>query len=191
MSRSDRKLATRREILTAARALFSESGWEGTTTREVAGRAGVAIGTVFLHFPDKSALLEAALREQIAEVLGEAWRTLPDGGVLEELCHLAGALYGMYARDPALSRVLVKESLFLVDGQAATESRAQLAAFVAGVAERLQRGGVADPQLGAITFFSLYFSVLVMGLREGLPVPAQVQILRSLLAQFFKPGVSS
>lgn len=192
--RQDRKEATRGEILAAARRLFGELGWEGTTTKKVAESAGVAVGTVFLHFPDKSALLEAALRERISEVLAAAAATLPGSGLLAQLTHLAGALYGMYAEDRALARVLVKESLFLTDGEAAAAARAQVEQFSHQVAALIDaariRGEVersVDPRLGAVAFFSLYFAVLAAGLRDGLPVEGQLGILRPLLDQYFRP----
>lgn len=196
LRRQNRKQATREDILAAARRLFAAHGWDGTTTKMVAADAGVAVGTVFLHFPDKGALLGAALHDRIARVLEEAFRTLPAEGLVAQLTHLAGALYTMYAEDPALSRVLVKESLFLVDGEAADAVRAQLERFsadVAGLIVAARGRGEADldPTLGAAAFFSLYFAVLVAGLRDGLPVGAQLAMLRSLLELCFRPGRAS
>ncbi|NML72584.1 helix-turn-helix transcriptional regulator [Rhizobium sp. S-51] len=46
----------RAEILAAAFALFSERGFAATRIEDVAARAGIAKGTVYLHFPDKEAL---------------------------------------------------------------------------------------------------------------------------------------
>ncbi|MFF5084828.1 helix-turn-helix domain-containing protein [Actinoplanes sp. NPDC000266] len=59
-------------ILQAAEAVFTEGGPEAST-EEVARRAGVAIGTVFRHFPTKQDLLVAImkrLREQLAAEAG-------------------------------------------------------------------------------------------------------------------------
>ncbi|MFD0687442.1 TetR/AcrR family transcriptional regulator [Actinomadura fibrosa] len=56
-------------ILTAAEAVFAEKGPDAST-EEVAARAGVAIGTVFRHFPTKDDLLAAImkdLRQRLAE----------------------------------------------------------------------------------------------------------------------------
>ncbi len=54
---------TRARILTAARDLFERNGTRGTTTREVAERAGVNEATLFRHFGSKRALLDA-MRER-------------------------------------------------------------------------------------------------------------------------------
>ncbi len=58
---------TRARILAAARDLFERNGTRGTTTREVAERAGVNEATLFRHFGSKRALLDA-MREQACGV---------------------------------------------------------------------------------------------------------------------------
>jgi len=45
-------------IINAAINIFSEKGFEGTRTREIAERAGIAEGTIFRYFPTKDAILE-------------------------------------------------------------------------------------------------------------------------------------
>ena len=52
-----RGLATRRRLLQAAEELFTRLGYEGTSIGDVARRAGVGVGTVYHHFPDKRAIL--------------------------------------------------------------------------------------------------------------------------------------
>jgi AcrR family transcriptional regulator len=52
-----RGLATRARILRAAEELFTRGGYAGATIHDVAERAGVGVGTVYHHFPDKHALL--------------------------------------------------------------------------------------------------------------------------------------
>jgi AcrR family transcriptional regulator len=51
--RARNKEATRESIVTAALQLFESKGFEATTTREIATRAGVAEGTVFNYFETK------------------------------------------------------------------------------------------------------------------------------------------
>lgn len=50
---------TRERILVAAREIFALKGPHGTTTREIADRAGVNEATLFRHFGNKHALLDA------------------------------------------------------------------------------------------------------------------------------------
>ncbi len=47
----------------AAAACFAESGFQATTTAEIARRAGVSEGTVFVHYASKLGLLTAVTRE--------------------------------------------------------------------------------------------------------------------------------
>ena len=50
---------TRERIFAAAREIFAVRGAHGTTTREIADRAGVNEATLFRHFGNKNALLDA------------------------------------------------------------------------------------------------------------------------------------
>ncbi|MBI4443268.1 MAG: TetR/AcrR family transcriptional regulator [Acidobacteria bacterium] len=54
---------TRRRILKAARALFSEQGFHGTSIGAIAKRAGVFPGLIHHHFGSKKALWDAVLSE--------------------------------------------------------------------------------------------------------------------------------
>jgi AcrR family transcriptional regulator len=45
---------TRSRILQAALRLFAAKGYEGTTTKDLAGKANVAEGTLFRYFPNRS-----------------------------------------------------------------------------------------------------------------------------------------
>ena len=56
-----RGLATRRRVLDAAETLFARHGYEPTSMADVADRAGVGVGTLYHHFPDKRALLLALI----------------------------------------------------------------------------------------------------------------------------------
>lgn len=51
--------ATRAAILEAALELFGERGYEGTTMREIAARAGTALGHTYYYFPSKDHLVRA------------------------------------------------------------------------------------------------------------------------------------
>ena len=53
--------ATRRKIMAAAESLFARRGYESSTMADVAERAGVGVGTLYHHFPDKRALLLALI----------------------------------------------------------------------------------------------------------------------------------
>jgi len=50
---------TRTKILNAALALFRKQGFDATTMRDVAKRAGVALGAAYYYFPSKEAVVMA------------------------------------------------------------------------------------------------------------------------------------
>jgi AcrR family transcriptional regulator len=55
------KLETRNSLLQVALELFVEKGFEATRASEIAQKAGVAVGTIYLHFGDKDGLLSSIL----------------------------------------------------------------------------------------------------------------------------------
>lgn len=64
--RARRKEARPGELIEAALHLFVEKGFAATRVEEVAARAGVSKGTLFLYFPSKEDLFKAVVRENIA-----------------------------------------------------------------------------------------------------------------------------
>lgn len=80
MSIADKKFRRRAEarpdeMLDAALAVFSEKGFAATKVEEVAQRAGVSKGTIYLYFPSKDALMEGIVRRTVAPIAEHA---LPD-----------------------------------------------------------------------------------------------------------------
>lgn len=59
--------ATRRSVVAAASEVFLERGFAAARMIDVANRAGVAKGTLYLYFADKEALFEGVLQEAVAE----------------------------------------------------------------------------------------------------------------------------
>jgi AcrR family transcriptional regulator len=59
------------KVLSAAREAFAEGG-ESTALEEIARRAGVGIGTLYRHFPNRQALLEALYVNEVGEVCRSA-----------------------------------------------------------------------------------------------------------------------
>jgi AcrR family transcriptional regulator len=68
--RSDAR-RNREKLLAAAVVLFAERGTDGSL-EEVAKRAGVGIGTLYRHFPTRDALVEAAYRNEVAQLRAAA-----------------------------------------------------------------------------------------------------------------------
>ena len=70
-SRQRRKEARPQELLVAALALFVEKGFAATRSDEVAVRAGVSKGTLYLYYPSKEELLKAVIQRNLGQVLAE------------------------------------------------------------------------------------------------------------------------
>ncbi|TDC09541.1 TetR/AcrR family transcriptional regulator [Streptomyces sp. 8K308] len=73
--RTDARL-NRERLIAAAQEVFAEAGPEASLN-EVARRAGVGPGTLYRHFPNRSALLTAVLRDRIETLCGLAETLLP------------------------------------------------------------------------------------------------------------------
>lgn len=69
--RERRKDARPGELVAAALDLFVERGFSATRVEDVAARAGVSKGTLFLYFPSKTELFKAVVRESIVGRLKE------------------------------------------------------------------------------------------------------------------------
>ncbi len=63
MTRSQQKAATRAAIKRAARERFCENGYVETGVGDIAAEAGVAHGTLYVHFPNKDAVLDELLED--------------------------------------------------------------------------------------------------------------------------------
>jgi AcrR family transcriptional regulator len=70
--RQRRKEARPQELLAAALDLFVERGFAATRSEDVAARAGVSKGTLYLYYPSKEELLKAVVRENLGNLITEA-----------------------------------------------------------------------------------------------------------------------
>jgi AcrR family transcriptional regulator len=100
--------ATRGQLISIARRLFAERGYEDTSIEAVLREAGVSRGSLYHHFPGKEALFEA-VAEDVETSVGE--QTLAaalgaDGGPVDAL--RAGSLAWIrLAGDPVVQRILL------------------------------------------------------------------------------------
>jgi AcrR family transcriptional regulator len=66
----DRRIERREAILAAALDEFSSQGFAAARLEDVAKRAGVAKGTIYLYFRDKEALFQELIRTMLTPVVG-------------------------------------------------------------------------------------------------------------------------
>lgn len=184
--RERNKLDKLARIEKAGRALFAKRGFEATTTRAIAERADIGIGTLFLYFPKKEDLLVHLFQRDIGAVTPELLATLPaQAPLLDQLLHVFDGLYAYYERDLALSRVFIKELLFLdaPRRERITDFTADfLRALAARIAAARLRTG-SDPATIAYAAFGLYCFTLINWLGGILPDRATARArLRDSLA---------
>lgn len=103
------------EVLDAALALFIEKGFAATRVEDIATRAGVSKGTVYLYFPSKESLLEGLVRRAIVPIASSALATLRDfeGDPRAVIAMVIKALGKRFA-DPkmvAIPKVVLREVL--------------------------------------------------------------------------------
>lgn len=143
------KAARRGDILRAGRSLLTDNGIAALQMRDVARRAGVALGTVYTYFPTKEALFAALYADRLDQMLSDLAPQLSTTTDLEELFVLLATsyrdVYAEFGKDLDIMSVI---------GQRPQGDRAipdQLAASSTRVLNMarsiLQRAGVTDIEL--------------------------------------------
>ncbi len=138
----------RERILESARAVFARSGADAQID-DVAREAGVGVGTVYRHFPNKEALLVALIREKFRLFAARAREAVAlDGEPFELLAGLLRHNAETAAGDAAVQHALagVGEHIWL---QAAAEQN-ELIAVTEELLERARGAGTIRPDIGAL-----------------------------------------
>jgi len=97
--RQRRKEARPQELLDAALALFVDKGFAATRAEEVALRAGVSKGTLYLYYPSKEELFKAVVRSNLGALIAEGIELVEcfdgsTGDLLRELMRIWWARFG-------------------------------------------------------------------------------------------------
>src|SRR5262245_37978053 len=104
--KAEDKELRRRAIVDAARALFVERGWSGFNMAEVAARAGLVKGTLYLYWPTKEELLLSVLEELLWQWLDELDARLDDARAPAGPRKLAASVADSLAAYEPLGRLL-------------------------------------------------------------------------------------
>jgi AcrR family transcriptional regulator len=131
------------KVLTAAREAFAEGG-ESTALEEIARRAGVGIGTLYRHFPNRQALLEALYLNEVEEVCRSA-AGAEGADAWEALSSWFGDLIGYLGTKRALSH----ELLDYLDQDAPLFQQCRRSLYAAGapLLKRAQDAGAVRPDV--------------------------------------------
>jgi AcrR family transcriptional regulator len=90
-----RSVATKKAVLDAARQLFNENGYEGTSIHDIVNASGVSVGSIYHQFGGKSEVFHALVEssfERHTEVSDRAVRKAKAAGETDPLrIYIAGA----------------------------------------------------------------------------------------------------
>lgn len=106
-NRVEKGRATRDALVGAARELFGERGYDGTSIGAVLEAAGVARGALYHHFATKEELFDAVLDREIARVSAVAVEAAAGATSPLEILRLACATWLRVALDPAVQRIVL------------------------------------------------------------------------------------
>ena len=111
------KIERRDKILSAARMLFTEFGYEAATMNQIAALAGLGKGTVFNYVTDKRDIIFLIFQEDMNRLVEDALAVASTKkGYTEKIISIAELHYRLYARNPKLSRILLNETLTHSEG---------------------------------------------------------------------------
>jgi AcrR family transcriptional regulator len=152
-----------RRITQATRELFIEKGFDGTTMRDIAARAGVGFGTLFDYAASKRDFLFLLFNPALESVLDEsAAAAVSEPLFLDKLMAYFGGYYALYARDRAIARAVLRELTFFSEGGEAEKFLGHRARFLALIIDHVNaamvagelRDGEAEPVARVI--FAIY-----------------------------------
>jgi AcrR family transcriptional regulator len=158
-----RSAASVNAILDATIQVLLSVGKEQLTTTKVALRAGVSVGTLYQYFPNKSALLQAALKRHLAELAKAVERVCEQqqrGTLRQMVTALITAFLEAKMKEPQTSVALYSVSSDVDGVKIAQEMGARINKAIVRMLETASEPLTTDPQLvasmleGAITGIS-------------------------------------
>jgi AcrR family transcriptional regulator len=167
---------TERLIKATALTLFSEQGFDATTTKQIAEAAGMAHGTVFLIAATKEALLVKVLEEQLRQVVQSRAASLPRKKLAGQLVHVFDGLFDLYARNPPLSRAFFRGIMFFsepISRAVYDEHVARFTGYLASLFDAAAARGELGPRvrsdIAATNVIALYVFLVVAFLNGDPP----------------------
>jgi AcrR family transcriptional regulator len=155
-----RGLQTAARLRQAAREAFADLGWQLTRVEDIVRRANVSHGTFYHYYENKTAVLEALVRESQEEFTAIAAAPWQGDDVRAELERVIGGLLDLYERDaPVLHAWLhaarEERSLAELYGQVRRLYIDRVGENVRGVIEAAGRTDVPNPETVASALVSM------------------------------------
>lgn len=175
-----RSTASVEAILKATVQVFLRVGKEKLTTTRVAARAGVSVGTLYQYFPNKSALLRAALRLHVEEILADVDKVCvaQRGQPVEQMAEaLAVAFLAMKMRDPKKSRALYAVSSDVEGAKITAGAVTRVNQTIVGLLQSAPEVLTTDLQLMATVLQSTIAGVKRQLLESDMP-EAQFEVMQ-------------
>ncbi|SEB73922.1 TetR/AcrR family transcriptional regulator [Streptomyces sp. TLI_105] len=151
--RTDARL-NRERLVAAAREVFAEAG-PGASLNEIARRAGVGPGTLYRHFPHRSALLTAVLADRVETLCAHAERLLASEDADDALEQWLRAFLTHARVNQGMGSALLMESA----GELGFDCHRRILDVAAGLLARAQRHGTARADLAADDLLRLVIGI--------------------------------
>lgn len=175
--REQNKLEKLQRIKSAAKELFTELGYDAATTRDIARRARVGLGTLFNYADDKRDLIFLIYVDHLNEIQQQATQAVNyRKALLEQLVTFFSFLYEDFAGNPTLSRILLRELTFYQHGKLSVEFNQNrllvvetVRQLVAGAQERGQVRSRENSSAIALGLFFIYAGAVRLWISEDNP----------------------
>ena len=162
--REQQKQATRARVMDAARDLFDHVGYEETTIRAIAEKAGVSVGSVFTTFSSKADILSQVIAERTAALTVELERVTPHlrGSLTDRLSSILAVHYDFQMRRPKLYLAYLAASFRASHEQGFVRMganpglQAPMRELLLGAIERGEAPATLDIELAIETLVALY-----------------------------------
>lgn len=166
------KLEKRNKIVDAAKLLFRTKGFDATTTLEIAERADIGSGTLFLYAPTKDDLLVMVFHDEIMAITRRAIKTIPSNKtIIEKMMHVFNIMVLYHEQDMVLSRIIIKLLIVPPSIDRIADVKEMLDVVHDSISDMLKNGKTSktikpdiNTNLVAKILFSIYYMDLILWL---------------------------
>lgn len=166
------KEAKRDRIIEAARQLFAEKGFGGTTTQEIAARADVGTGTLFLYAQTKEDLLVMVFRDEIIGINRRSFKSAPkNASLLDQLMFVFHSMVRYHDRDIETTRVLMRQVTVATSVERLADVKEMLDVVRVGIGDLIalhQESGRLRSDIDHTGAAEVLFAVYLLGLLQWL-----------------------